>query len=152
MHFFTGMHPEYTSPADLAHTVNPAGAAEILDLIFEITYDVASRPEQLAYRDASSNPGQGQDRGYGRVRLGIRTSMGADVATGVLVDAVMEDTSAANGGMKAGDIIVGWGKTGIDGLQDLFENLQTHEPGDTVKITVLRNGEKIVLDITFKSS
>ena len=113
---------------------------------------MASRPEKLEFREPSSSPGPGQDRGYGRVRLGIRPSMGADVATGVLVDAVMDDTSAANGGMKAGDIIVGWGKTGIDGLQDLFENLQTHEPGDTVKITVLRNGEKIVLDITFRGS
>ena len=150
LHFFTGMHPEYTSPADQAYTVNPAGAAAVLDLLFEITYDVASRPQKLEFREPPSS--RGQNRGYGRVRLGIRPAMGEDVATGVLVDTVMDQTSAAAGGMKAGDVIVGWDSAGIDGMQDLFEHLQMHEPGDTVNITVLRDGEKVVLGITLKGS
>ena len=150
LHFFTGMHPEYTSPNDLAYTVNPAGATEILDLLFEIAYDVASRPQKLAYREPE--PGSGQNRGYGRVRLGIRPAMGDDVETGVAVDAVSTGTSAEAGGMQAGDVIVRWDHKKIADMQDLFERLQMHEPGDKVKITVLRGGDKVVLDITLKAS
>ena len=78
--------------------------------------------------------------------------MGEDDVRGVLVDAVSEGTSAAAGGMKSGDVIVAWGRYAIDGMQDLFEHLQMHEPGDTVNITVLRDGEEIVLGITLKAN
>ncbi len=150
MHFFTGMHPEYTSPTDLAHTVNPAGAMEVLDLLYAIAYDLASRREMLVYHEPPTSPGE--NRGYGRVRLGIRPGMGDDVETGVLVEAVSAGTSADDGGMRDGDIIVGWADNTIDDLQDLFEHLQMQEPGDTVKITVLRGGERVVLDVTLKGS
>jgi len=150
LHFFTGMHAEYTTPGDHAYTVNPGGAAEILDLLFDIAYDVASRPQKLAYREPG--PSSGENRGYGRVRLGIRPDMNDDVETGVAVAAVSTGTSAEAGGMQAGDVIVGWDDKKIADMRDLFERLQMHEPGDTVKITVIRGSEKVVLDITLKAS
>ena len=149
LHFFTGMHDEYTTPGDRAYTVNPAGAAELLDLIFDIVYDVASRPRTLSYRQPG--PSAGENRGYGRVRLGIRPAM-SDIATGVAIDAVSTGTSAEAGGMLAGDVIVSWDDKKIADMQDLFERLQTHEPGDKVKITVIRGSEEVVLDITLKAS
>ncbi len=150
LHFFTGMHDEYTTPGDLAYTVNPAGAAEVLDLLFDITYDVASRPQKLGYRKPGADPGE--NRGYGRVRLGIRPDMDDNVETGVAVAAVSTGTSAEAGGMQAGDVIIGWDNKKIADMRDLFEHLQDHEPGDKVKITVLRGGERVVLDITLKAS
>ena len=150
LHFFTGMHDEYTTPGDMAYTVNPAGATEILDLLFDIAYDVASRPRKLVYRDPG--PGRGENRGYGRVRLGIRPSMDDNIETGVAVAAVSTGTSAEAGGIHAGDVIVSWDDKKIADMQDLFERLQRHEPGDKVKITVLRGSEKVVLDITLKAS
>ncbi len=148
LHFFTGMHPDYTSPADQAYTVNPAGAEEILDLMHRIAYDMAGRPHKLAYKEAAAGPGQ--DRGYGPVRLGIRPGMGDDVETGVLIDSVSEGTAAAEGGMIGGDVIVQWNDSEITGLRELFEQLQQHQPGDTVKITVLRAGRRVELDVTLK--
>ena len=54
--------------------------------------------------------------------------------------------------MIQGDIIVAWGDRPIDGLSDLFDHLQAHKPGDQVKITVLRDAKRVVLDVTLKSS
>ncbi len=150
LHFFTGMHREYTSPSDQAYTVNPAGAGEILDLMFDIAQDLATRPDQLVYQEPPA--GRGRDRGYASVRLGIRPGMGEEAQTGVLVDAVSQGTSAADAGMIQGDIIVAWGDRPIDGLGDLFDQLQAHKPGDQVKITVLRDAKRVVLDVTLKSS
>jgi hypothetical protein len=150
MHFFTGVHKEYTSPDDQAWTVNPGGAAEVLDLIYEIAMSVAARPERLAYRQPP--PGRGRDRGYGRVRLGIRPGMGDDVEFGVLVDEVYEETSAAEGGIQPGDIMISWCGSRLESPRDLFQNLQQHEPGDVVTITVLREGEEVECQVTLKAS
>ena len=149
MHFFTGMHREYTSPADQAWTINPGGAAEVLDLIYDITMTIAARPEKLVY--TKPPPGRGRDRGYGRVRLGIRPGMGADVEYGVLVEEVYEETSAAEGGVKPGDVMISWSGSRLESGRDLFQNLQQHEPGDVVTITVLREGEEIELQVTLKA-
>jgi S1-C subfamily serine protease len=148
MHFFTGVHREYTSPADEAWTVNPDGAADVLDLICEITLSVAARPEKLAYRQPS--PGRGRDRGYAPVRLGIRPGMGEEVEFGVLVDEVYDDTSADKAGVQPGDVITSWSGWRLESVRDLFQNLRQHEPGDEVTITVLRDGEEIELPVTLQ--
>ena len=150
LHFFTGMHREYTSPRDQAYTVNPAGAGEILDLLYTVALTVAARPEKLVYREPP--PSRGRDRAYAPVRLGIRPGMGDDIASGVLVDQVYEGTSAGEAGMKGGDVIIGWDDEVLEGVRDLFERLQEHEPGDRVQLTVLRDGEHVVLTVTFQAS
>jgi hypothetical protein len=149
MHFFTGVHREYTSPADQAWTVNPGGAADVLDLIYDITLSVAARPEPLVYRQPP--PGRGRDRGYGAVRLGIRPGMGEEVEFGVLIDEVYEETSAAKAGMQPGDVMISWSGSRLETMRDLFQNLQQHEPGDQVTITVLREGEEVELQVTLQA-
>src|SRR5690606_23240818 len=106
VHFFTGLHPEYHAPGDKAHTVNPAGASEILRLIHHFTLDLAKRSDQLAY----TTPGRIRtaDRGYGPVRLGVRPGMADAQAGGVLVEEVSLDTPAAKAGIESGDVILKW--------------------------------------------
>jgi aminopeptidase YwaD len=149
LHFFTGMTKEYTTPADQAWTLNPGGAVKVLDLVEAIAVEAATRPEQLVYRQPA--PGPGRDRGYAPVRLGIRPGMDEDLDFGVLVDEVYEGTSAAEGGILPGDVMVAWDGVRMDSARDLFENLQLHEPGDTVTITVLRNGEQKDLKVTLQA-
>jgi aminopeptidase YwaD len=151
IHVFTGMTPEYTSPQDQAYTVNPRGAVKVLNLMHDIAMDVASRKEMLAYH-APTEGGRGQDRGYARVRLGIRPGQQDDLETGILVEGVSEGTSAADGGIKPGDIMLSWNGVELDGMRALFESLQQHEPGDVVKIVVRRGEEEIELDVTLKAS
>ncbi len=150
LHFFTGMHPEYTTPGDHAYTVNPAGAIEVLDLMFDIAMDVAGRHETLVYEQTSR--GTGTDRGYGPVRLGIVPGMGDEVATGIFVSDVSEGTSAEDAGMLAGDVIVRWNNIPLDNLEELSEQLKASEPGDKVTLTILREGKPMELDLTLKAS
>ena len=149
LHFFTGMHREYTSPADQAYTVNPGGAEEVLDLVFDIAQDVARRPEQLVFEKPPAR--RGRDRGYAQVRLGIRPGMAEDDLPGVLVDEVFTDTAADKAGIQDGDVITVWGNETIEGLRDLFTMLQEHKPGDTVTLTVLRGGMTVTVQVTFKA-
>jgi hypothetical protein len=150
LHFFTGVHGEYTSPEDEAWTTNPLGARKVVELIERITVDLATRDRQLQYTRAGS--GGGRDRGYAGVRLGIRPGMGADLEHGILIDGVSSGTSAEEAGLKAGDIMLAWDDRPLDSMRDLFESLQNHKPGDIVRILVERDGERMTVDVTLKAS
>ncbi|MHC4991807.1 MAG: PDZ domain-containing protein [Planctomycetota bacterium] len=69
----------------------------------------------------------------------------------MLVDQVFEGTSAADGGVQAGDVILAWDGEDLAGARGLFEALQNHKPGDIVVLTILRGGEQLELRITLKA-
>ena len=69
----------------------------------------------------------------------------------LLVDEVYQDTSAADGGIQAGDVMISWSGSPLESPRDLFQNLQQHEPGDQVTITVLRDGVEVELPVTLKA-
>jgi 2-alkenal reductase len=71
------------------------------------------------------------------------------VSNGALVSDIQAGTPAEQSGLQPGDII-----TAVDGIslaQDktLRYVLIQYQPGDTVQLTVLRNGSEIQLDLTF---
>jgi hypothetical protein len=150
MHFFTGMHAEYTTPADQAWTVNPVGAAKVLEFLYDISMDLVTRGELVAYVDPE--PNRGRDRGYARVRLGIRPGMADDLETGILIEGVSLDTSAHDAGIKGGDILLAWDGDPLEGMRDLFNHLQEHEPGDVVMLRIQRGEEELELPVTLKAS
>lgn len=89
----------------------------------------------------------------GRPRLGANTqSLGDQLAEyfgvegGVLVTSVHEDTPAAEGGLRAGDVIVGLGDEDIDDPGDLREALADVEPGE-VSVRIVRDGAEQTLTV-----
>ncbi len=89
----------------------------------------------------------------GRSRLGANTqSLGDQLAEyfgvedGVLVTSVHEDTPAAEGGLRAGDVIVGLGGEDIDDPGDLREALAEVEPGE-VSVRIVRDGAEQTLTV-----
>lgn len=105
-------------------------------------------------RDARERAGEGMNRILylsGRSRLGANTqSLGDQLAEyfgvegGVLVTSVHEDTPAAAGGLRAGDIIVGLGDEETDDPDDLRRALADLEPGE-VSVRVVRDGAERTL-------
>ena len=120
---------------------------------------VGSSPSQVSMASGPSQDGPSRtvandpsDRGYAPVRLGIRPGMGGGDGFGVRVNGVSEGTSAAEGGILEGDIIVAWGGEDLIDVMDMVTRLREHQPGDVVEMVVLRDGEEIELDITMKAS
>jgi len=67
---------------------------------------------------------------------------------GVLVDEVVDDSPAAAAGLAAGDVIVAIGSDRIDGIKGLSRTIRKYEPGQAVKLEILRGGKKQQIDVT----
>jgi hypothetical protein len=148
--FFTGTHDLYHRPGDRAHTVNPAGALAVLDLVESISLDLVDDPERLKF--TSTDGGKTPDRGYAGVRLGVMPGMAEDGEPGVLVENVSAETSAAEAGIRKGDVLLAWEGKELNGAGDMMARLREHQPGDRVKITLRRDGKEETVTVTLKAS
>jgi len=70
-----------------------------------------------------------------------------DTVVGVFVNTVYPDTAAERGGMLVGDIIIAMSGREIRTVEDLRAVLAGYSPGDTVLITVFRDGGQLDLTI-----
>jgi S1-C subfamily serine protease len=73
---------------------------------------------------------------------------GLETDEGVLVMRVEEGTAAADAGVEEGDVIVALDGEEIETVEDLFGELRQHKPGDVVEVEVLRDGERVELQVT----
>lgn len=115
-----------------------------------------ARELEVWVRDAHERAAEGGDRVFylsGRPRLGANTqSLGDQLAEyfgvegGVLVTSVSEDTPAAEGGLRAGDVIVGLGDEDIGDPGDLRQALADLEPGE-VSVRIIRDGAEHTLTV-----
>lgn len=154
--FFTGLHGEYHRPGDVASLINTTGAVRVADLVQNIALDFAVRPESVKYVNPSADTaaqGQPQERprSRARVRLGIIPADYNEGGKGVKISGATEGTPAAEAGLQADDIIVGWNDVPITDMQSLFNQLTKQEPGDKVTLKVQRNGETIDVIVTLKA-
>lgn len=73
--------------------------------------------------------------------------LGYDSPKGAVIEAVSADSPAEKAGLKQGDIILSFGDTAIDELRDLTRAVATSKPDLATKVTVLRKGKEVTLDV-----
>lgn len=69
------------------------------------------------------------------------------VTNGVLVEEVMDESPAKQGGLQAGDVIVKWGDINIESTEDLYKALRQIESGKAVEVSVVRRGEDALVSV-----
>ena len=77
--------------------------------------------------------------------LGIR---GSDGEHGITVDTVNDDSPAKKAGIKEGDLILKADGTTVKSVSEMNKIRDTHKKGDTMIITIYRNGEVIDISVT----
>jgi 2-alkenal reductase len=115
----SGNQMSATAPADMAFAISSNAVRAIVDEMLE-TGTVA------------------------RPYLGI---IGGPVPNGHEVASVEAGTPAADAGLLEGDIITAVNGEVIDAETSLLDVLFGHRPGDTITLTVLRDGETLSLDL-----
>lgn len=88
--------------------------------------------------------------GVGFVTLNEETAAANNVAEteGALVLEVLEDSPAAAAGLQVGDIIKRVEGDVVDARRTLRERLFIYNPGESITLDVLRDGELVQLDVT----
>jgi serine protease Do len=74
--------------------------------------------------------------------------LGLEVGQGVMIESVVADSPAAAAGLKAGDVVLSFAGAEVDELRDLTRAVALNNPEAQTKITVLRRGQTLEIDVT----
>jgi hypothetical protein len=149
---FTGTHRDYHRPSDDIDRINFAGMARIADYAELLLLDLARRPKRPEFARV-----KGGGEGHGDPgRVSISVYLGSipdydDSVKGVKLSGVREGSPAEKGGLKEGDIIIGFGGKPVSTIYDYTESLGRYKPGDTVDVLVQRNGKETTLKVILGS-
>src|SRR3990172_4224191 len=80
----------------------------------------------------------------------MAASFGLKKPMGALVSAVAEGDPAAEGGIKAGDVIIEFNGKPINEMNDLPRTVAATPPGKKVSVKVMRDGKETELHLTLK--
>ncbi len=139
--FFTGLHSDYHRPTDTWEKLNYDGEARILNVVERAIRQVADAPQKIAFKEGAEKPAAKSTSSGFRVTLGIIPDY-SDDPQGLRISGVRDDTPAAKAGLKADDIITGFGSTTVKNIYDLTTALASANPGDVVEISYIRDGKK----------
>ncbi|HEX9106744.1 MAG TPA: M28 family peptidase [Longimicrobiales bacterium] len=146
LHFFTNVHGDYHKPSDTWDKIDYAGIDRVAGLVSRVATDVAGRTEPLTLIRGAGKPA-GKDSaatpGYGAY-LGTIPDF-TPVEKGVKISGVRGGSPAEKAGLAAGDIIVAFDDKEIKDLYAMTDGLRARKPGETLKITVLRNGQPVTM-------
>jgi S1-C subfamily serine protease len=78
----------------------------------------------------------------------LAEEFGLSVESGAGVERVEPGSAAVEAGLRGGDIIVAFEGKGIATVEDLFTRLRAFRPGDTVTLTIVRDGKRRQIDVT----
>ena len=90
---------------------------------------------------------QGIPEGY-RSRLKIKSNL----KSGIYITSVNKSGSAANAGIKSGDVITKVDGKKVDDVASLHSILYSHKVGDTVNVTVNRNGKDVDMKVKLEGN
>jgi S1-C subfamily serine protease len=77
----------------------------------------------------------------------LQQELGLTQATGALVQTVARNGPAAAAGIQPGDIVTAAGGRPVTSPEDLIAVLRDHQAGDTIPVTVVRDGAKQTVDV-----
>ncbi|HEY6967848.1 MAG TPA: M28 family peptidase [Candidatus Angelobacter sp.] len=146
--FFSGLHSDYHKPSDTWEKINSDGAVRVLDLVADVSRQLASTPERPNFITVvEDKPGGavGGGGGYGPY-FGSVPDFG-QVENGVRFSDVRPGSPAAKAGLKAGDVLIQFGDKQIKNLYDFTDALRRSKVGDVVEVKVLRGQETISVSV-----
>lgn len=145
LHFFSGTHKDYHKPSDDADKVNYKGMSEIIAYIESLIASLDAKGELTFTKTKEEN-----NRNTPRftVTLGVMPDYTYD-KEGMKIDGVSDEKPAKKAGIKAGDVVLKMGEYPIRDMQSYMQALSLFKRGDKTKVTILRDGEEMELEVQF---
>ena len=144
LHFFTGQHKDYHKPSDDAELLNYEGLENVVDYIEGLLTEMNERPAP----QFTKTKDESRSAPAFKVTLGVVPDY-LFSEKGMRIDGVNEGGAAYNAKLQKGDIVTQMGDLEIVDMMSYMKALSVFERGQTIKITVQRNGESVTTDLTF---
>lgn len=145
-----GLHADYHTPEDTSDKINRVGATKAVQLVAEMVSEFAVHPSRFEFYGQQSQQAARPSNNI-KVRFGIMPGTANGDESGVPIGDVTEGSAAAEGGVLSGDRLVRWDGQKLTDMQSWMALLAEHEPGDEVKVGIIRDGEEITLDVTLQA-
>ena len=142
---FTGTHSDYHKPTDDAELINFTGLKNITNYVFNLSNGLA---EAASISFTKTKISQSKAIPKYKVTLGIMPSY-SDTKDGLHIDGVTENRPGAQAGIEAGDILLKIGKCEVKEVYSYMDCLAKINSGDELPVTVLRNGQEMVMKVKF---
>lgn len=148
LHWFTGAHPEYHTPRDVAALVEVDGVVRIAGVVADVAAELARHPTALTYVP-DTQAGFVADRRAPRVSLGVMPDYGSR-PPGLRIQGVRAGSAAALAGLRAGDVLLALGPHALESAGDLMFALGEFEAGTVVEVRLRREGQELTLTATLQ--
>lgn len=145
--FFTGVHDDYHKPSDTADRINVVSQQAVVSLVQDITTKLVTQENRIAFTRAKVEGERRQMNSSFRVYVGSVPDY-AEQVEGIKLSGVRPGSPAEKAGIKSGDVIVGLAGKTIKSVYDYTYVLQELQPDKTVEVIVMREGQKITLQLT----
>lgn len=148
---WTGTHEDYHKPTDDADKIDAKGAETVARVGLALVRGVDAlerRPTftKVARAEQPRRVVTGERGAY----FGSIPNYAQEGLQGVLLDGAREGTPAAKAGVQKGDVIVEFAGQQVRTIQDYVNALRLSRPGQTVKVVVLRDGQRVELTATLE--
>ena len=146
LHFFSGQHSDYHTPADDSEKINYEGLLGITNLMTNLIEQLDGQGK-LAFTKTKDEE-QGRRASSFKVSLGVMPDYVYD-GEGMRVDGVTDGKPAQAAGVQKGDIIIGIGDVQVKTIQDYMGGLSKFNTGDATVLKINRNGQVLELPVKF---
>jgi aminopeptidase YwaD len=146
IHFFTGSEADYHKPTDDADKVNYPGMLRIARYI-EATITALNDSTKLTFTKTAGSDSSETPRFT--VTLGVVPDYMYD-GKGLRIDGITEGKTAAEAGLKSGDIVIKMGDHDVPDMMGYMKALGMFKKGDKTTVTVLRDGKEMKAEVQFK--
>jgi len=147
-YFTTGAHDDYHTPADDADKIDYDGEANVLNLVYDLAYSLATSPERLSFREAGAKQEVRGARNL-KVTLGIVPDMVSNDNSGLRVDGVRKGGPADKAGILKGDRIVAVEGQAVTNIYDYMARLTMLKSGQIATVEIIRDGKKELIIVQF---
>jgi len=78
----------------------------------------------------------------------VRERFGFTGRSGAFITEVLPESAAAKAGLRVGDVIIGIDEETVETSSDVRTIVTDHDPGDTVELRIVRDGEERSIEVT----
>lgn len=145
LHFFTGQHEDYHTPADDADKINYDGMLIVASYIYDLIVDL---DDEMKLEFVKTKTEDSQKAPKYSVTLGVMPDYMYSEG-GMRIDGVSDGGAADRAGMEAGDVVVKMGDIIVTDMMTYMEGLSKFKKGDKTIVKIRRDEMILDMDVEF---